>query len=99
MKSFSKAIKTSIAYMLLAAVALAHAGGHDIRGTIVKIEKNKVTVKRTDGVREVVPLIAATTYRVGDAAGQWRDMRVGSRVVAHIGHDGKAIAIHLPARK
>jgi len=85
--------------LLLPAFVFAHAGGRDIRGTIVKIEKDSVVVKRVDGVRETVRLTGATTYRVGDADGKWDDMQVGSRVVAHIGHDGTAIEIHLPARK
>jgi hypothetical protein len=85
--------------LLFPAVLLAHAGGHDIRGTILKIEKKSVVVQRTDGVRETIPLVTATTYRVGDATGTWSDMHDGSRVVVHIGRDGNAIAVHLPPRK
>ena len=94
-----KAIKAAILIVLFPVIALAHAGGHDIRGTIVKVEQETLTIKRTDGVSEAVPLVAATTYRVGDAAGQWSDLHVGSRAVVHIGRDGKAIAVHLPAPK
>jgi hypothetical protein len=94
-----KAIKAAIALALLPAIVLAHAGGRDIRGTIAKVEKNAVTVKRGDGVQEAVPLVDSTTYHVGDTVGQWSDMHVGSRVVVHIAHNGNAIAIYLPARK
>ena len=87
------------ALFLLPGLLFAHAGGRDIRGTIVKIEKDSVVVKRVDGVRETVRLASTTPYRVGDAEGTWADMRAGSRVVVHIAHDGKAIAVHLPARK
>jgi len=92
-------LKVISALLLLPGLLLAHAGGRDIRGTIVKIEKDSVVVKRVDGVRETVRLARTTTYRVGEAEGAWSDMRAGSRVVVHIAHDGKAIAVHLPARK
>jgi hypothetical protein len=65
----------------------------------VKVEKDTVLVKRTDGVSQSVPLTASTTYRVGKAAGRWEDMQEGSRVVVHMGHDGKAIEVHLPEKK
>ena len=99
MKSFSKAIEVAIGCMLLATMAFAHAGGRDIRGKIMKIEEKSVTIQRTDGVRETITLVPATTYRVGNEDGQWSDLRLGLRAVVHTAHDGKAIAIHLPARK
>jgi len=92
-------LKVISAMFLFPALLLAHAGGRDIRGTIVKIEKESIVVKRADGAEETVRLAPTTTYRVGDDDGKWDDMRVGSRVVVHLGHDGIAIAIHLPARK
>ena len=94
-----KVIKVAFALALLPMLAFAHSGGRDIRGTIVKVEKETVTVKRTDGKSEAVPLVDSTIYKVGDAAGNWTDMHVGSRVVVHITHDGKAIEVHVPARK
>jgi hypothetical protein len=94
-----KAIRAMMVAAFLPAIALAHAGGRDIRGTIVKVDQAAVLVKRTDGVRESIPLTASTSYRVGSAAGHWEDMQAGSRIVVHIGHDGKAIEVHLPARK
>src|SRR5262245_42712911 len=97
-KSFSKVIK---AVLLAAALpALAHRGGRDIRGTIVKFDRQAVVVKRlADGKTESVPLASSTAYWVGSVAGEWSSMRAGSRVVVHIGHDGKAIEIRLPAQK
>ena len=61
------------ALFLLPGLLFAHAGGRDIRGTIVRIEKDSVVVKRVDGVRETVRLASTTTYRVGDAEGTWAD--------------------------
>ena len=93
-----RVIRAALVAMILPAIAFAHAGGRDVRGTIVKIEKATVVVERTDGVRESIPLTAATTYRAGKAAARWSDMRVGSRIVVHVGHDKNAIEVHLPAR-
>jgi hypothetical protein len=83
----------------LPAIALAHAGGRDIRGTIVRFDARVLVVKRVNGRSESVPLASSTQYRVGARAGEWKSMRAGSRVVVHIGHDGKAIEVHLPAIK
>jgi hypothetical protein len=99
MKNFWKVIRTASFVVALPVIALAHAGGRDIRGTIVRFDRRVVVVKRVDGASETVPLASSTTYLVGAAAGEWKSMHAGSRVVVHIGHDGKAIEIHLPAPK
>ena len=80
-------------------VAFAHSGGRDIRGTIAKFDQHIVVVKRVDGKTESVPLTDSTAFRVGSAPADWQAMRAGSRVVVHIGHNGKAIEVQLPARK
>ena len=97
-RNFSKVISTLL-LLALPAIALAHAGGRDIRGTIVRFDESVVVVKYADGKTESVPLASSTQYRVGARAGVWKSMRVGSRVVVHIGHNGKAIEVHLPALK
>jgi hypothetical protein len=97
MKNFWKVIRTALLVVALPAIALAHAGGRDIRGTIVRFDRRVVVVKRVDGTSETVPLASTTTYRIGASPGEWKSMHAGSRVVVHIGHDGKAIEIHLPA--
>ena len=98
MRNSSRVISAAIACALFAAIALAHGGGRDIHGTIVKIEKTALTIKRTDGKSETIPLVDATTYRVGHDAGGWSDMQIDSRVVVHAGHDGNAIEVDLPAK-
>jgi hypothetical protein len=94
-----RVIRTAILAVILPAIAFAHGGGRDIKGTIVRFDQRTLLVKRVDGKRESVPLVSSTAFRVGKKTGVWRDMRAGSRVVVHIGHDGKAIEVHLPARK
>ena len=95
-RDFLKAISLML---LLPGIALAHAGGRDIRGTLARFDKHEVVVKlATTGDSETVPLSDSTTYRVGATAGTWSDLHDGSRVVVHIGQDGKAMEIHLPAR-
>src|ERR1051326_1318279 len=97
-RNFSKVI-SAIVLFALPAIALAHAGGRDIRGTIVRFDERVLVVKRTDGRSESVPLASSTQYRAGASNADWKSMRIGSRVVVHIGHDGKAIEVHLPAFK
>lgn len=97
-------MKKRFALFLLAlavpALVLAHNGMREIKGTITKIAADSIVVKRaTDQVEETVGLTKATTYKAGAAAGTQADMRVGSRVVVHFGKDGKALEIHLPAKR
>ena len=98
-KNFLKVISSALFAIVVASAAFAHAGGRDIRGTILRFDRQVVVVKRTDGKSETVPLASPTLYRVGAVAGTWDDLRNGSRVVVHIGRDGTAIEINLPARK
>ena len=87
------------ALFLVAGFLFAHGGMRELKGTIAKISADSIVVTHTDGkTNETVALTNATTYKVGSAAGTWNDMHVGSRVVVHFGHDGKALEIHLPQK-
>ena len=91
--------RVAIVISVIAAVALAHQGMRELKGTIVTIAPASIVVKHLDGATETVGLTAATVYKVGGETGAWTDMHSGSRVVVHFGHDGKALEIHLPPRK
>ena len=85
--------------LLVPTFIFAHGGLRDLKGTIAKISPAEIVVTHTDGkTSETVGLTNATIYKVGNAAGTWSDLRVGSRVVVHFGHDGKAMEVHLPQR-
>ena len=85
------------ALLLVPAFIFAHGGLRDLKGTIAKISPSAIVVTHTDGkTSETVGLSEATVYKVGNAAGTFGDLRVGSRVVVHLGHDGKAMEVHLP---
>ena len=87
------------ALLLVPEFLFAHGGLRDLKGTIAKISQTSIVVTHTDGkTNETVPLSNTTVYKVGNAAGTWSDMRVGSRVVVHFGHDGKALEVHLPQK-
>ena len=87
------------ALLLLPQYLFAHGGLRELKGTIAKISTTSIVVTHTDGeTNETIALTNATTYKVGNAAGTWNDLRVGSRVVVHFGHDGKALEVHLPQR-
>jgi len=92
-------IRAAVLAAIFPVIAFAHGGGRDIRGTILKFDQRVVVVKRVDGKTESVPLADSTVFRVGSTPGDWKSMREGSRVVVHIGHNGKAIEVQLPARK
>lgn len=90
----------AIALLLVPALLLAHGGMREVKGTIVKVGSDSIVVKRAaDNVDETVALGATTTYKVGKDAGTHADMKEGSRVVVHFGHDGKALEVHLPGKK
>jgi hypothetical protein len=77
----------------------AHGGLRDLKGTIAKISPAAIVVTHTDGkTNETIALTNATVYKVGTAAGSWSDMHIGSRVVVHLDHDGKAMEVHLPQK-
>lgn len=87
------------AFLIFPIVLFAHGGLRELKGTIAKISATSIVVTHTDGkTNEDVALTSATTYKVGNAAGSFNDMRVGSRVVVHFGHDGKALEVHLPQK-
>ena len=87
------------ALLLVPTFIFAHGGLRDLKGTIAKVSAAEIVVTHTDGkTSETVGLTNATIYKVGNAAGTWNDLRVGSRVVVHFGHDGKAMEVHLPQR-
>ena len=50
--------------LLLPAVAAAHGGMREIRGTIQKVDTDSVIVKRVDGNIEAVQLTPSTTYHM-----------------------------------
>jgi hypothetical protein len=87
------------ALFLASSILYAHGGLRDLKGTIAKISPQSIVVTHTDGkTNETVSLASTTTYKVGSASGTFEDMRVGSRVVVHFGHDGKAMEVHLPQK-
>ena len=87
------------ALLLVPQILFAHGGMRELKGTIAKVAADSIVVTHTDGkTNETIALTKSTTYKVGSAAGAWSDMRVGSRVVVHFGHDGKALEVHLPQK-
>jgi hypothetical protein len=88
-----------LAFLLSSTFIYAHGGMRELKGTIAKIGTESIVVTHTDGTtNETIALTKTTTYKAGNAPAAWSDMRVGSRVVVHFGHDGKALEIHLPQK-
>jgi hypothetical protein len=93
-----------ISILLLAAViavstsALAHGGHAHIKGIVDSVGEKQLTVTTTDGKTVAVPLTAQTKYFSGEAACDLNQVRKGQRVVVHLGGDGAAAEVHLPAK-
>jgi hypothetical protein len=73
------------ALFLASTILYAHGGLRDLKGTIAKISPESIVVTHTDG-------------KTNETGGTFHDMRVGSRVVVHFGHDGKGMEVHLPQK-
>ena len=87
----------TLAIVLLAcSLAVAHGHGH-VMGTVAAVTAERIDVHTAQGKTVSVPLTAATKYVKGKAVATRADVRVGERVVVHLGAKGAAEEVHLPA--
>jgi Cu/Ag efflux protein CusF len=94
-----KRILRIIAFALFPVFALAHGGGREIKGTIVKVTKNSVQVRSSAGNTETFTLTPRTRFTKGKVVGAASDMRVGARAIVHLAKDGHVLEVQLPAEK
>ena len=83
---------------LAAGLALAHGHGH-VMGTITAVTADHVEVKTKEGKSVSVPLTAETKYFKGKQGAAPTDVKVGERVVVHLGASGAAEEVRLPSGK
>ena len=76
-------LSTIIISVALAAIAFAHGGFEHVMGTVVKSEKNVLTVK-TDKGNVDVKLDAKTAITKGDSKAMASDLMPGLRVVVDL---------------
>jgi hypothetical protein len=89
----------TLAFILLSAgLALAHGKGH-VMGTVAAVTAEKIEVKTQAGKTVAVPLTKETQYFKGKEKATWADVKVGGRVVAHLGDSGAAHEVRLPSGK
>jgi Cu/Ag efflux protein CusF len=94
-----KRILTAVAIVLISPLGLAHGGGREIKGTILKITRSSVQVRSTSGKDESFTLTPRTRYTKGKTTGVASDMRVGARAIVHLAKDGHVLEVQLPAEK
>jgi hypothetical protein len=80
---------------LTTALAFAHGKGH-VMGTITAVGPDHLMVKGEDGKEIHIEITGKTKFSKGKAAATAADAKVGSRVVVHVGDDGKAAEVRLP---
>lgn len=82
--------------LLTAGLALAHGKGH-VMGMVAAVTAERIDVKTKDGKIVAVPLTKETQYFKGKEKGTWADVKVGGRVVVHLGDAGDAHEVRLAA--
>ncbi len=88
----------AVLFVFSPAFALAHGKGH-VKGTISAVGADHLTVKSEDGKEIHVMLTNKTKFSKGKAPATAADVKVGSRVVVHLGDDGNAAQVQLPEDK
>lgn len=83
------ALAAGAALLLLPAVPLAHAGGHDARGTVKELTEERIVLTTVQGREEAFLLGEDTRFERGHAPARREDVRVGERAVVHGRRDGK----------
>jgi YHS domain-containing protein len=82
--------------LLVSGLALAHGHGH-VMGTITAVSADRIELKTQDGKAVAVPLNKATQYFRGKEKAIRTDAHVGDRVSVHLGAEGAAVEVRLPA--
>lgn len=83
---------------LAPAFAFAHGKGH-VKGTISAVGPDHLMVKGADGKEVHIAITGKTKFSRGKAKATAADAKVGTRVVVHLGDDGNASEVQLPAKK
>jgi YHS domain-containing protein len=82
--------------LLSSGLALAHGHGH-VMGTIKAVTAKSLQVVTKDKKVVTVPLANSTLYYQGKQKAAYKDVKVGERVVVHLGAGGAAEEVRLPA--
>jgi hypothetical protein len=92
-------VLTAILILLASGLALAHGGHAHVMGTVTAAAADHLDVKTKDGKVVTVPIAETTQYSRGKEKAARSDVRVGERVVVHLGAGGVAVEVKLPAAK
>jgi hypothetical protein len=92
-------VLTVLLILLASTLALAHGGNGHVMGTVAATAADHLDVKTKDGKVVTVPLGKATRFYLGRTKAGAADVQVGQKVVVHLGADGAAEEVRLPASK
>jgi len=92
-------VLTVLLVLLASSLALAHGGHGHVMGTVAATAADHLDVKTKDGKVVTVPLAKATRYYLGKKKAGAADVKVGQKVVVHLGAGGAAEQVKLPASK
>src|SRR5262245_28075210 len=98
MRKSTTVLLTLCLLLLASGLALAHGHGH-VMGTVAAVSAGRIEVKTKDGKTVAVPLTAATKYFQGHQQATRSAVKIGERVVVHLGAKGEAVEVRLPAAK
>jgi multidrug efflux pump subunit AcrA (membrane-fusion protein) len=72
--------------LLVPALPMAHPGhDHKLMGTVSSIDKNKISMKTTEGKDATFEVTPTTNFKNGSKKGLQSDLKVGMRVVVNVG--------------
>jgi hypothetical protein len=92
-------VLTALLILLASTFALAHGGHGHVMGTVAAAAADHLEVKTKDGKVVNVPLAKTTRFYLGKKKAGADDVQVGQKVVVHLGADGAAEQVKLPASK
>jgi hypothetical protein len=94
------AVVASLALLLTGLPLFAHGGHPHVMGTVVSFSGNTLVVKTAKGNTSLAVTVATKYYYGTDTSRPARpaDVKTGMRVVVHVGSNGKAAEVHIPAQ-
>jgi uncharacterized protein YabE (DUF348 family) len=92
-------LAVAVAMLLVPASIFAHGGHAHVLGTVASISASTIVVTTSAGTKRVGLAEATKYYRSTDEShpATAADVKPGMRVVVHLGGDGKAAEVHIPA--
>jgi hypothetical protein len=83
-----------VSIALLASAAFPHGNEQHVIGTVTKISQDSVTVQTVDKTPVEVKIVSDTIFTKNNSPMEFKDLRVGDRVVIHAKKVGDQLQAH-----